>query len=288
MWVDQFRPKVGILTNITPDHMNWHQTFQEYVTAKGRLFAQQEPEDVAIVNRLNAPARAIGERVKGRLFWFDRGHCMGDDSACVRGGRILVRWGGTEHDIGSADEFQLPGRHNLENALAAAGAAIAFGIDTDAVSRALRTFRGVVHRMEPVVEVDGVLYINNSMCTNVDAAVRSLEAMNRPTVIIAGGASKNTNFEQLGTAISLYAKHAVLIGTAAEEIAEAARAAGFHRIHFADSMEDAVRGAAEAANSGDAVMLAPGCASFDMYRDFEERGEAFRRAARAQASGDKN
>ncbi len=282
MWVEKFRPKVGILTNITPDHMNWHQTFQEYVTAKGRLFAQLEDEDVAIVNRLNAPARAIGERVKSRLFWFDHGHCMGDDSACIRGGRILVRWGGTEYDLGAVEDFQVPGRHNLENALAAAGAAIAFGIDPDAVSEALRAFRGVVHRMEPVAEIGGVLYLNNSMCTNVDAAVRSLEAMNRPTVVIAGGASKNTNFEQMGTAISLYAKHAVLIGEAAEPIAEAARAAGFDRIERAESLEEAVQKARMLSLPGDAVMLSPGCASFDMFADFEARGEAFRQAVRKQ------
>jgi len=282
MWVEKFRPKVGILTNITPDHMNWHQTFQEYVSAKGRLFAQQEDEDVAIVNRLNAPARAIGERVKSRLFWFDHGHCMGDDSACIRGGRILVRWGGTEYDLGAVEDFEVPGRHNLENALAAAGAAIAFGIHAEAVSEALRAFRGVVHRMEPVAEIGGVLYINNSMCTNVDAAVRSLEAMNRPTVVIAGGASKNTNFEQIGTAISLYAKYAVLIGEAAEAIAEAARAAGFDRIERADSLEEAVQKAGAQSLPGDAVMLSPGCASFDMFADFEARGEAFRQAVRRQ------
>jgi UDP-N-acetylmuramoylalanine--D-glutamate ligase len=118
----------------------------------------------------------------------------------------------------------------------------------------------------------------------VDAAVRSLEAMKRPTVLIAGGASKNTNFEQMGTAIALYVKHAVLIGAAANEIAEAARAAGFEQIERADSMEEAVAAAAAAARPGDAVMLAPGCASFDMYADFEARGAAFRQAARAQAA----
>ena len=280
MWVEKFRPKVGILTNITPDHMNWHQTFQEYVSAKGRLFSQQEPDDVAIVNRLNAPARAIGERVKSRLFWFDRGHCMGDDSACTRSGRILVRWEGTEYDLGAVEDFQLPGRHNLENALAAAGAAISFGVDASGVSEALRSFRGVVHRMEPVAEVKGVQFINNSMCTNVDSAVRSLEAMTRPTIVIAGGASKNTNFEQMGTAIALYAKRVILIGEAADAIEDAARAAGFHPIERAGSMEEAVAAAAGFAESGDAVMLSPGCASFDMFADFEARGEAFRQAVR--------
>ena len=258
MWVEKFRPKVGILTNITPDHMNWHRTFQEYVSAKGKLFAQQQPEDVAIVNRVNAPARAIGEQVRSRLFWFDRGHCMGDDSACVRGGRILARWGGAEHDLGPVENFRLPVRHNLENALAAAGAAIAFGIDSEAVREAISDFRGVVHRMELVAEVNGVQFINNSMCTNVDAAVRSLEAMSRPTVVIAGGASKNTNFEQMGAAIAVYAKDVVLIGEAADAIEDAARSAGFERIIRAESLPAAVRTAAGLAERGDSVMLSSG------------------------------
>jgi UDP-N-acetylmuramoylalanine--D-glutamate ligase len=279
-WVEQFRPKVGVLTNITPDHLNRHRTFAEYAGCKERLFAAQRPDDVAVINAVNAPARAIGGRLRSRLFWFDRGNCGGADSACVCGGRILVRWCGEEHVLCRVDELRIPGMHNLENALAAAGAAIAYGIEPEVVAEALRAFTGVVHRMEPIATVGGVLYVNNSMCTNVDAAIRSLEAMGRPTVLIAGGADKNSDFAPLGQAIARSAKHLVLIGQAAPLLESAARDAGFEAISHADSMESAVRIATAKAAPGDAVMLSPACASFDMFTDFEARGEAFRRAVR--------
>lgn len=279
-WVKQFRPAVGILTNITPDHLNRHHTFAEYVACKERLFAAQRPDDVAIVNAVNAPARAIGGRLHSRLFWFDRGNCGGADSACVRGGRLMVRWDGNEHALCRVDDLRIPGTHNLENALAAAGAAIAYGIDPKVVGEALRAFRGVVHRMECVATVGGALYVNNSMCTNVDAAIRSLEAMGRPTVLIAGGADKNAEFAPLGQAISRSAKHLILIGQAAPLIESAARTAGFEAISHAESMEEAVRIATSKAAPGDAVMLSPACASFDMFADFEARGEAFRQLVR--------
>lgn len=287
MFAEKFRPRVGVLTNVTPDHMNWHKSFAEYTAAKAKLFAAQTEEDVAVVNALNAHARAIGEHVPGRLFWFDHGHCMKDDSACVRGGNIVVRWSGKEHVLCPANALQVPGFHNVENALAASGAAIAFGIDPDAVADALRSFRGVVHRMETVAEIDGVKYINNSMCTNVDAAVRSLEAMDRPTIVIAGGADKNTDFRQLGTAIDLHAKRMVLIGSAAPAIEAAAQASGFTAISHATTLDEAVKMAAGLASPGDAVMLSPACASFDMFQDFEARGEAFRHSVRQLAQGGK-
>jgi UDP-N-acetylmuramoylalanine--D-glutamate ligase len=280
MWVEKFRPAVGVLTNITPDHLNWHESFAEYAGAKARIFAAQGENDVAVINALNAPARAIGEFVPSRLFWFDHGHCKKEDSSCVRDGRIVVRWNGAEHVMCRADALNVPGYHNVENALAAAGAAIAFGIAPDAVDEALLSFRGVVHRMEHVGEIDGVNYINNSMCTNIDAAVRSLEAMDRPTIVISGGAGKNTDFAPLGHALSQSAKHAILIGTASEAIEAAAHAAGFTAISHAETMDEAVETAVRLATRGDAVMLSPACASFDMFADFEARGEAFRNAVR--------
>ncbi len=282
-WVEQFRPVVGVLTNITPDHLNRHRSFAEYAFCKERLFAAQRHDDVAVINAVNAPARGVGSRVNSRLFWFDRGNCGRTDSACVQGGRIVVRWDGSEYILCRVDELQIPGMHNLENALAAAGAAISFGVEPEIVAEALRSFRGVVHRMEPVATVGGALYINNSMCTNVDAAVRSLEALSRPAVLIAGGADKNSDFGPLGAAITRSSdtvRHLVLIGQAAPLIESSARAAGFDAITNAATMDEAVSIAATYAQVGDAVMLSPACASFDMFADFEARGEAFRRAVR--------
>jgi len=286
-WVDQFRPQIGILTNVTPDHLNRHSSFAEYIGLKARLFDAQQPEDVAVINAVNAPSRGIGQRVYSRVLWFDRGYCHNGSCACVRDGQIIVRWDGVERAVCPIEALRLPGVHNLENALAAAGAAIAFGIAPADVARAIAEFRGVVHRMEPVAEIDGVIYINNSMCTNVDAAVRSLEAVQRPTVVIAGGVDKSSDFAPLGRAVARQARHLVLMGRAAPALEASARAAGFTAISHAVSMEEAVDLAARAAQPGDAVMLSPACASFDMFADFEARGEAFRKAVRKRTTDTK-
>ncbi len=285
MFVERFRPHIGVLTNVTPDHLNWHRSFAEYVGAKSRLFAAQTREDVAVLSALNAPARSIGERIRSQRLWFDRGHCLKDDCACVEHGRFVVRWRGQEHVLCRVEDLRLPGLHNVENALAAAAAAVAFGADDDAICAAIQAFTPVAHRMEPVGEIGGVMFINNSMCTNVDAAVRSLEAMDRPTVVICGGVDKKSDFAPLGTAIALRAAGMVTMGAAADMLEEAARSAGFHRIERAVDMDDAVRRAASMAPPGGAVMLSPACASFDMFPDFEARGAAFREAVRKLGKG---
>lgn len=279
-WVQRFRPVVGILTNVTPDHQDRHPSFADYVECKARLFAAQRPGDVAVLKAVNAPARQIARRIRSTPLWFDRGACLDAACASVREGRFVVRWHDAEHVLERVDRLRIPGVHNVENALAVAGAAIAFGVPEEAINQALRTFSGVPHRLERVAEIDGVLYINNSMCTNVDAAVRSLEAMHRPTVVIAGGRDKNTDFAPLGAAIARRVRRLILLGEAAGLIEEAVRSHGFDAIDRADSLEDAVVLARRAARPGDAVMLSPACTSFGMFADFEDRGRAFRDAVR--------
>ncbi len=279
-WVDKFRPKVSILTNITPDHMNRYKDFSEYCATKENMFRAQRPDDVAVISAVNQPAHAIGQRVKSRIYWFDRGNCATCDSACVEEGEVIICWGCEKFRLGRAEDLPMPGTHNLENVLAAAAAAIAFGIDPEAIRDAIMTFQGVVHRMEKVALLNGVTYINNSMCTNVDAAIRSLEALKRPSVLIAGGVDKGSDFRLLGAAIAREARHLILIGRDGSLIGDAARKAGFGAISFASDMDEAVSIAHSFAQSGDAVMLSPACASFDMFLDFEGRGEAFRNAVR--------
>lgn len=279
-WVERFRPAIGILTNISPDHLDRYDSFAEYAGYKARLFAAQTAADVAVVNAGNTPSREIGESVRAQRLWFAEDDPMRENAAFVRGNRLVVRWQGNDFPLCTTEELRIPGAHNQENALAAAGAALAFGIAPDAVTDALTTFCGVVHRMEPVAEADGILYINNSMCTNVEAAVRSLEAMDRPVVVIAGGVGKRSEFDALGPVFVRKARHLVLIGRDADALEAAARAAGFTAMSRADSMVSAVAAARAAAQAGDAVMLSPACASFDMFADFEARGEAFRQAVR--------
>jgi UDP-N-acetylmuramoylalanine--D-glutamate ligase len=174
--------------------------------------------------------------------------------------------------------LRIPGEHTVENALAATTAALAVGVSPESIASVLCDFPGVPDRMERVAAVGGVEYVNNTMCTNVDAAVRSIEAYDRPVVLIAGGKDKGSDFAPLGRTIAHRVKALVAIGADGARIAASARDAGFDHIMDARSMADAVEQAAAAAAPGDVVLLAPACASFDWYKSFEERGEAFKDA----------
>jgi UDP-N-acetylmuramoylalanine--D-glutamate ligase len=287
-WVERFAPRIGILTNITPDHLNRHSDFEEYAEAKAALFAAQSPDDVAIFNWDDPAARAIGGRdLRGRRLWFTRKTAPPDDglAAWVEEETVVVRLahgGGAVPVVALGDlPASLPGAHSVSNVLAAAAAAIALGADPGAAAAAVRGFGGVAHRMEIVREIDGVRYINNSMCTNIAAAVSSLAALDRPAVVIAGGADKALDFAPLAPALRAYARHTILIGSASAKMEAAFRAGGYEAISRAESLAEAVRMARSLAAPGEVVLLSPACASFDMFADFEARGAAFRNEVNA-------
>jgi UDP-N-acetylmuramoylalanine--D-glutamate ligase len=287
-WVERFAPHVGILTNITPDHLNRHASFAEYAQTKARLFAAQNVDDWAVVNYDNPAAREIGQSgLRARRVWFTREGSPPEDgpAAWLRAGVLTARLqeGVSPIALLHQDDLPptLPGAHSVENVLAAAVAALAVGADAGAIAEAVREFSGVAHRMEFVAEIAGVRYINNSMCTNVAAAVNSLEALDRPAIVIAGGADKQLDFAPLTPALQRKARHLILIGAAAAKMEETFRAGGYTAIRLADRLEAAVREAQRLAQPGEVVLLSPGCASFDMFRDFEARGEAFRQVVRA-------
>ncbi|MCS6776984.1 MAG: UDP-N-acetylmuramoyl-L-alanine--D-glutamate ligase [Chloroherpetonaceae bacterium] len=285
-WVERFAPAVAVLTNITPDHLDRHASFAEYAATKARIFAAQTSRDRAIVNRDDPAARVIGEgALPGRKIWFTRKAPPGDGPcAWVEHGLLYVRL--EEHTEGlpvlatNALSPALPGDHSVENVLAAVAASMAIGGKPEAIARAVRDFPGVPHRMEYVAEIRGVRFINNSMCTNVEAAVRSLQAMDRPAVVIAGGADKGLDFGPLGATLKAKARHLILIGAAADRIEATLRAQGYLAIERAGDLEQAVQKAFEIASPGEAVLLSPACASFDMFSDFEARGAAFRQIVR--------
>jgi UDP-N-acetylmuramoylalanine--D-glutamate ligase len=189
----------------------------------------------------------------------------------------VARVGDREAEVGPAADLQLAGEHNLENTLAAVAAAFALGARPESIRRALGDFQGVPDRLERVATLDGVDWINNTMCTNVDAAVRSIEAYDRPLIVIAGGKDKGSDFGPLGRTLAARAKRLIAIGVDGPRIVEAARQHGLPSISEAASMSEAVRQAASSAAPGDVVLLAPACASFDWYSSFEERGRDFRR-----------
>ena len=277
-WVRHFRPRVAIVTNITVDHLNRHGTVAAYREAKAHLLDGQGANDWAVLNAHDEGSRGLRRRGAARRLWFSRCREV-EQGAWLRGPErvIVLREGDREAEVGPAAELPLRGEHNLENALAAAAAAFALGARPEAIRAALRSFAGVPDRLERVATSGGVDWINNTMCTNVDAAVRSIEAYERPLIVIAGGRDKGSDFEPLGRALAARAKWLVAIGADGPRIAAAARAHGLTNISTAGSMEEAVRQAAAAAAPGDVVLLTPACASFDWYAGFEERGRDFRR-----------
>ncbi len=292
-WVETFRPKVAAWLNISDDHLDRHADFEEYARTKSRLFAAQEPGDVAVLNADDENVLRYAERTGcGRRREFSLRHIT--DGTYLQDGVLWLV--GPSHDGNKATvadqelmacvEVPMPGLHNVANVLAASCMASAFGIGIDAIESAVRAFKGVAHRMEPVADVAGVRYVNNSMCTNPVAVAASLEAAGGLVVAIMGGIHKGGDLGDMARAVNKRARKVVLIGASARELAGALTAAGMdgNDIAFADTLPGAVEQAAVLARPGDTVMLVPGCASFDMFTGFEQRGQVFRDAVRALAS----
>ncbi len=274
-WIAGFRPSIAALLNVTSDHLDRHADVNEYSALKARIFENQGPDDYAIINAENPFTDSLVPSLRGRVLKFAR-LCEVNEGAFVRGDDLIVRLDGRESVVCAKSDIPLRGTHSIENVLAASCAAIAFGVKPSSIRKAVREFPPVEHRLEPVATIDGVLYINNSMCTNIDAAVRSVEAIDEPQIVIAGGKDKGLDYRPLGEAFKRRAKHVVLIGEDADIIHQAAHEAGFEAVSRARSMREAVEIARSLARPGDVVVLTPASASFDMFSSFEHRGQVFK------------
>lgn len=274
-WIAGFKPKIAALLNVTSDHEDRHKDIAEYVALKARIFESQGPDDFAIINAENPITAALAPTLRGRVLKFARLSEV-EEGAFVRGDDLIVRLDGRETVVCAKSDIPLRGEHNVENVLAAACAAIAFGAKPESIKKAVRRFQEVEHRLEPVATVEGVLYVNNSMCTNVDAAVRSVEAFDQPQIVIAGGKAKGSDYRLFGDVLKRKAKYVILIGADADLLHRAVRDAGFESVTRAGSMQEAVEAARALAQPGDVVVLTPACASFDMFNSFEHRGQVFK------------
>jgi UDP-N-acetylmuramoylalanine--D-glutamate ligase len=277
--IREFRPHVGVLTNIAPDHLDRHASFESYKRLKARLFSNQGPEDFAVLNSDDEDVMSLAGLLAARRVVFSLRR-VADDGVWVEGREIQFRLHGETGRICSTSEVRLRGEFNLENSLAASAACILVGVEKEAVHRGLSSFEGVVHRLERVGEIDGVVFVNNSMCTNPTAAFRSLTAFAGPLVIIMGGKDKGFETKLMVEALARRAKQVVLIGEASARLASELAEEGYERYERAESMSDAVKKAYAKAEKGDTVLLSPGFASFDMFKNFEERGDAFKKAYR--------
>jgi UDP-N-acetylmuramoylalanine--D-glutamate ligase len=256
-----FAPDAAVLLNVTPDHLDRHGTFEAYREAKLNAFARQPASAVAV-----AP---LGMTVPGEAQRVSFG--AGSRDLGIEGEALA--WRGEE--LVSADELRLPGAHNLLNAAAAAAVCLARGVDADAVREGLRTFAGVPHRLEPIAELEGVAYVNDSKATNVDSTLVALRSYAAGVHLIAGGRTKAQDFAPLAPLVAERCAAVHLIGEGAGEIAAALATSGVPLV-FAEDLERAVAGAHAAAHPGETVLLSPACASFDQYPDFEARGDHFR------------
>ncbi len=261
---EAFAPEVAVLLNLQPDHLDRHPSYEDYVAAKLRIFANQGADDVAVVpddlgiDELGGAARQLR---------------FGGDGAPLSLLEGELRW--RAEPLVAVTDISLPGEHNRANAMAAAAACLARGIEPQAVARGLSSFGGVAHRLEPIAVVKGVAYVNDSKATNVASALVALRSYAGEVHLIAGGRGKQQDFAPLAPLVAERCKSVYLIGEASEELARALEPAGVE-LRRCGGLETAVAAAAGAAAAGDTVLLSPACASYDQYEDFEARGEHFR------------
>lgn len=274
--ITTFHPHIAVMCNITEDHLNRHGTMEEYIRVKERIFENMGQGDYAVLNLDDPIVRGMAERIPCTPAFFSRRQEV-ETGAYLEGEEVVFSLNGHKKRVLRADEIRIPGEHNLENALAATALAMLAGVPAPVVRHTLKTFPGVEHRIETVRTVEGVTYINDSKGTNVDASIRAVRAMKAPTVLLAGGYDKHTDFLPLAREILASKIHTVVVlGDTAEQIERALRAVGFESILHAKTFEEAVLLARSCAKEGENVLLSPACASFDMFQDYEERGRVFK------------
>lgn len=276
--IHRFRPRAAALLNLSPDHLDRHGDLAGYLAAKQRIFARQEPGDVAVLNADDAPVAGTPVRARRRLF---SGAGAVDDGACVLGGEVVERApGGDARALFAVRDLPLPGPHNLENAMAAALLSRAVGAGAVEIRAALRAFRGLPHRLERVGQRAGVAYYDDSKGTNVAATARSLEGFaDRSVHVVLGGRNKGADPAVLRGVVGRKARRAYLIGESAPEFERAL--SGAVDLSLAGTLETAVAEAADRARPGEAVVLSPACASFDQFRDYRDRGRRFQELVKA-------
>ncbi len=273
--IETFAPRISAILNITPDHLNRHHTMEEYIRVKELITKNQGPDDVCVLNYEDDILRRFGEILKTRVIYFSSLHTL-EEGIYLDKEDIIYRRAGQQTRLCSVRELNLVGRHNHENVMAAAAMALAYGVPVETVRKVICSFKAVEHRIEFVRDHRGVVYYNDSKGTNPDAAIKGIQAMDRPTLLIGGGYDKNSSYEEWIRAFDGKVKYLVLIGQTREKIAQAARNCGFQDIILADSLEEAVQICADRAVSGDAVLLSPACASWGMFPNYEVRGRRFK------------
>lgn len=271
--IRRFRPKLAVVLNVTPDHLDRHRTFEAYAAAKARVFENQQESDFAVLNADDPTCVAMAAKTKAQVFWFTRKREL-DQGTFVRQGAVHLRRNDAEHEIMPVAEIPLKGTHNVENVLAAICTAELIGCDAVSIRAAVREFKAVEHRLQYVATVRSVEYYNDSKATNVDATIKALESFPRNIHLILGGKDKGSDYTVLNDLLRERVKCVYTIGAAAEKIQK--HIMGATKVTFSGTIENAVAQASMQAQAGDIVLLAPACASFDQFQNYEHRGRVFK------------
>jgi len=278
--IEGFHAKVAAVLNLTPDHLNRHKTMANYIAAKARIFENQIASDALVLNYDDLPTRELADLAKSHVHFFSRKTQIGQ-SAYIEDGQIILNCCGNTEPVCLVSDLLIFGRHNEENALAAALICRLAGVETGSIAQGLKCFKGVEHRIEYTATVEGRKFYNDSKGTNPDSTICAIEAMAVPTHLIAGGYDKDSDFRPMVEVFGDKIKSLIVLGETKHKIADAAREKGFKEIVFVESMEEAVKVAFERSLAGEAILLSPACASWDMYDNFEQRGDHFKSCVRA-------
>lgn len=273
--IQHFCPQVSAILNITPDHLNRHHTMECYAETKARIAMNQTKQETCVLNYEDSLLQKLAAEIRADIFWFSSAREL-ERGIFLRGSEIVYR-DTEEMVICNTNELLLLGTHNYENVMAAIAIAMKAGVPVDVIRQVVKNFHAVEHRIEFVREVDGVKYYNDSKGTNPDAAIKAVEAMVSPTIVIGGGYDKDSTYEEWIDSFGDIVRGLVLLGQTKDKIAKTAEEAGFTAVTKVDNLEEAVKEAAKQAKPGYAVLLSPACASWGMFRNYEERGDLFKK-----------
>jgi UDP-N-acetylmuramoylalanine--D-glutamate ligase len=270
-----FKPKVALITNITPDHLDWHGSYEKYIEAKYKVCTNQDAEDYLVLNYDDQKLRTLKNKVSSRIIWFsvneklEKGIYIDHDYIVINDGVDFIK-------LLKTDEIKILGKHNLENALGCIGISLAMNINKDIIRKTLRTFKGVEHRIEFVATKRGISFYNDSKGTNPDASIKAIEAVNAPIILIAGGYDKGVEFDHFVKEFKGKVKALIVLGETRDKLKDAAFKNNFNSIYEVNSIKEAVDLSYKLGEKNDNVLLSPACASWDMYKNFEERGMDFK------------
>lgn len=278
--ITDFKPDVCAILNITPDHLNRHKTMDCYIKVKESITSNQGSQDSCILNYDDPVLYEFGKTIKPKAIYFSSRQFL-QEGYCLDGDRIIRNHDGVRTEVVNVHDLQLLGRHNHENVMAAVAISVEMGVPMEVIKKAVCEFKAVEHRIEFVAEKAGVKYYNDSKGTNPDAAIQAVKAMPGPTILIAGGYDKNSEYDDWIQSFDGKVKYMVLLGQTREKIAQCAARHGFDNVIYAENMQEAVEVCASYAVNGDSVLLSPACASWGMFTCYEERGDIFKESVRS-------